>query len=60
MKSIYERTNLIITEFHTEDVIATSGPVPMPTEPPVAVANEKENAYGSYSSFRGGAPGSWF
>lgn len=61
MKSVYERTNLIITEFHTEDVIATSGPAPTPTPTdPVAEAYEKENAYSAFSSFRGDAPGSWF
>ncbi len=57
MKSVYERTKLIITEFDTDDVIATSeGPAEPatlpPTDPPV-VLSQVENAYGSYSSFKG-------
>lgn len=59
MKSVYERTNLIISEFDTEDVIATSGP--SPTEPPVAKAFEKENRYGSFDTFDLKPPtGGWF
>lgn len=34
MKSVYERTTLIITEFNTEDVITTSG-TPEPPAPTV-------------------------
>lgn len=58
MKSVYERTNLIITEFDTEDVITTSGPSTDPTEPPVITKRAKENAYGKFSDFE--LPGSWF
>ncbi len=54
-KPLYERVNLIITEFDTEDVITTSGVTPDPTE---SVSNEWENAYGSYNRFN--TPGSWF
>ena len=58
MKSVYERENLIITEFDTEDVITTSGvaPTPTPTEP---LRRELENSYGSFSKFNQ-APGAWF
>lgn len=55
MKSVYERTNLIITEFDTEDVISTSGV--QPSEPPSKF--EVENAYGAFGTF-GEAPSSWF
>jgi hypothetical protein len=60
MKSVYERTNLIITEFNTEDVITTSAPDP--TEPFVAKAFEKENRYVTFSTFdlKGPGNGSWF
>ncbi len=56
-KPLYERENLIITEFDTEDVITTSGITPDPQ--PVALKRELENAYGSFDSFNK-APGSWF
>ena len=60
MKSVDERTNLIITEFDREDVIATSGAVE-PTEPPTAVVYERENRYGSFGTFDLKPPtGSWF
>ncbi len=60
MKPEYQRENLKITEFDTEDVIATSGIVPIedPTSPE-AHLSERENAYGSFDSFDS-APGSWF
>lgn len=60
MKSVYERTTLIITEFNTEDVITTS--VPDPIEPVVSLLREKENRYGSFMSFdlKGPGNGSWF
>lgn len=53
MKSEYERTNLIITEFDKEDVISTSAVLP-----PSPFAKEKENAYGSFRDFD--LPGNWF
>lgn len=56
-KPLYERENLIITEFDTEDVITTSSITPDPQ--PVALKRELENAYGSFDSFNK-APGSWF
>lgn len=56
-KPLYERENLIITEFDTEDVITTSGIAPDPQ--PVVLMRELENAYGSFDSFNQ-APGSWF
>ena len=62
MKSVYERTNLIITEFDAEDVIVTSGESPIdptPTEPPLPTLSKRENRYGSFSSFDK-TPGSWF
>ena len=59
MKSVYERTTLIITEFDTEDVITTSGEAPTPTEPDVLPLLERENRYGSFRSFEGPG-GSWF
>ena len=54
MKPVYERTNLIITEFDAEDVITTSGETPAPVTRSVP-----ENAYGSFGSFDL-SPGSWF
>ena len=56
-KALYERENLIITEFDTEDVITTSGTTPDPQ--PTVLKRELENAYGSFDSFNQ-APGSWF
>lgn len=61
MKPVYERENLIITEFDCEDVITTSGGLlpEDPTDPESAYSTtEMENVYGGYSSFQG--PGSWF
>ena len=55
MKPKYERENLKITEFDTEDVIATSGDTP--TEP--VTLKERENRYGTFDSFDH-APGPWF
>lgn len=55
MKPVYERTNLRITEFDTEDVIATSTVSPDPLEPS---ASGLENAYRDIGSF--GAPSSWW
>lgn len=62
MKSVYQRENLKITEFDKEDVITTSGVIPVdpdPTHPdePVKPLYERENAYRSFNSFMGG---SWF
>ena len=61
MKSVYERTNLIITEFNTEDVITTSGETPDPTEI-IVKEEERENRYGTFSTFdlKGPNNGSWF
>lgn len=56
-KPLYERENLIINEFDTEDVITTSGITPDPQ--PTVLKRELENAYGSFDSFNQ-APGSWF
>ena len=56
-KPLYERENLIITEFDTEDVITTSGGQESPQ--PILLKRELENAYGSFDSFNQ-APGSWF
>ena len=62
MKSVYERTQLNITEFDREDVITTSAtPVtPDPTE--ILTAQEKENRYGAFSTFDLKPPtnNSWF
>lgn len=61
MKSVYERTKLIITEFDTEDVITTSGEAPTPTEPDVSPLREIENRYVTFSTFDWKGPGgSWF
>ena len=57
MRSVYERANLIITKFDTEDVITTSGPSPY--IPPVITKREIENAYVDFNSFVQ-APGTWF
>ncbi len=56
-KPLYERENLLITEFDAEDVITTSGVNPDSTE-----SSELENAYNSYNSFNKpvNAPSSWF
>ena len=62
MKPVYERSVLILTEFDNEDIIATSGIVPVvpdPTEPPTT-ASEKDNVHSSFSTFAKGGPGSWF
>ena len=58
MKPAYERENLTITEFDTEDVIATSGQIE-PTDP-VQRLYERENAYRSFGSFDKKTPGQWF
>lgn len=57
MKPVYQRENLIISEFDAEDVITTSGVVD-PTSPESEMLNEWENAYDSFDIFDG--PGSWF
>lgn len=54
MKPVYERTNLIITEFDIEDVIMTSAVTP---DTPKRIISE--NSYGSFGSFDQ-TPGSWF
>ena len=56
MKTVYERTALIITEFDAEDVITTSGQSPDDPEPEYSIA--RDNSFRSFNSFRG--PGSWF
>ena len=56
MKPVYERENLNITEFDTEDVITTSAVTP--TEPTVLM--EQENAYRSFRTFEQALPGNWF
>ena len=53
MRSVYERENLTITEFDTEDVITTSG-----SDDPKGKAYEEENAIGDIGGFDG--PGNWF
>lgn len=60
MKSVYERTQLNITEFDREDVITTSAVTPEPTE--IITAQEKENRYGAFSTFDLKPPtnNSWF
>ena len=62
MKSVYERANLIITEFDTEDVITTSGAAPV-EEPTTPISPTKlmrrENAYGDFTSYEQ-TPGEWF
>lgn len=59
MKSVYERTQLNITEFDREDVITTSAVTPDPTE--IINAQEKENRYVTFSTFDLKPPtGGWF
>lgn len=61
MKSVYERTNLIITQFDTEDAITTSGAAPDPPEPVSERMLERENRYGTFTTFDLKGPGgSWF
>lgn len=57
MKSVYERANLIITEFDTDDVIITSG-----TDPTESVETllEKDNRHVSFGTFDNQPPGGWF
>ncbi len=55
-KPLYQREDLIITEFDTEDVITTSG---VDSDTTDSTLSELENAYGSYNSFNK-TPGSWF
>ena len=50
MDSIYEREDLLITEFDIEDVITTSG---------IGQGSEKENAYGD-SDELDNPPGLWY
>ncbi|MBQ3265697.1 MAG: hypothetical protein IJH07_07960 [Ruminococcus sp.] len=52
---VYERAELIITEFDTEDVITTSGVTP--TEPTRLLT---ENSFGGHGNFELEVPGSWF
>ncbi len=60
MKSVYLRTQLTITEFDKEDVIATSGDI-SPVEPTVLKKAERENRYGSFDTFDLKPPtGNWF
>ena len=54
MKSVYERTNLIITEFDTEDVIITSGSIDPSPEPEPPLSTKRENAYDAFGSYNGG------
>ena len=54
MKSVYEREDLRITEFETEDVITTSGITP----DPVQILSETDNRHVKFSSFK--LPGTWF
>ena len=54
MKTEYERTNLIITAFDTEDVITTSS-----VEPVITKHILTENSYGSFGSYDQ-MPGSWY
>lgn len=52
MKSVYERTQLNITEFDREDVITTSAVTPVTPDPTEEItAYEKENRYGAFSTF---------
>lgn len=61
MKSVYERTQLNITEFDREDVITTSAVSPEPTEPTKLLKHEVENRYGAFSTFDLKPPNSsWF
>lgn len=55
MKPVYEREKLIIIEFSTDDVIATSAAVP---EPEPLITQVTENVYRSFGSFK--MPGNWF
>lgn len=55
MKALYERTNLIITEFDTEDIITTSAAV-SPDQPTVGV-DIGDNSYIDIGDIGGG---SWF
>ena len=59
MKSVYERENLSITEFNTEDVIVTSGETPTPEQPVTTLKRELENRYFTFSSLND-PPGDWF
>lgn len=60
MKSVYQRANLKITEFGSDDVITTSAPSQPATEPPVLTSKELENAYGRYTYFNRIPGGKWF
>lgn len=61
MKSVYERTQLNITEFDREDVITTSGPDPTePTTPVIHKKLERENRYGAFSAFDNSPTNGWF
>jgi len=55
MRPVYERENLVITEFESEDVITTSGVVPDPTNPNAAM----DNRISTYHSFNR-SPNPWF
>ena len=58
MKSVCERSKLIIAEFDTEDVIVTSG---SSKQPPVVTLFEKDNKHISFGTFEvEPPPGGWF
>ena len=62
MKSVYERTQLNITEFDREDVITTSAAVD-PTDPTTPVTHQKlerENRYSTFSAFDNSPKNGWF
>ena len=63
MKSVYERTQLNITEFDREDVITTSAVTPDPTDSPTPVTYkklERENRYSTFSAFDNSPTNGWF
>ena len=62
MKSVYERTQLNITEFDREDVITTSATTVTPDTTEIIKAQKKENRYVTFNTFDLKPPtnNSWF
>lgn len=59
IKPAYVRENFSITAFDAEDVITTSGMLPVDPTSPDAIALEKDNVHYTFGDFSQ-SPGSWF
>lgn len=59
MRSVYERENLLFTEFDTEDVIVTFGETPTEAEATVLLTRV-DNSYEDHGTFEIASLSSWF